>query len=323
MRIVDLFAGIGGFHYASANWGTVIYANEFDKFAARQYELNHRIEVDTRDIRNVPTTDIPFHDVLIAGFPCQPFSMAGISKRNSMNLPSGILDTRGTLFHEILRIVEDRRPKAVLMENVANLFHMEGGKTFETIKTSFERLNYVFYAAILDASIVVPQHRRRLYMIAWQKDDEAPIPLKSELLDTYPLYHLGVKGILEQNVDPKYTLSDRMWKTLQNHAKRHADKGNGFGYGLVTPETRATRTLLARYFKDGSDILVQQSDRNPRRLTPRECARLMGFPEEYRIECSDTQAYKQFGNAVVVPLAEQIVYNIYRTTRFDALYKPA
>lgn len=297
---IDLFAGIGGFRLAFEKaGGRCVFASEWDRFAAQTYEANFGHE-PLGDIHEIPETHISDHDVLTAGFPCQPFSIAGVTKNNALGKAHGFEHaTQGTLFFDVARIIKAKRPRAFLLENVKNLIRHDKGQTFEVIMDTLEdELGYYVYPTLLDARSVVPQHRERIYFIGFRE------PTKFKL-SPLPNLHPKFKDILEPKVDPKYTLSDRLWKYLREYAEKHRAKGNGFGFGLTDPEGVA-RTLSARYYKDGSEILIQQRGKNPRRLTPRECARLMGFPEEYRIVASDTKAYKQFGNSVAVPVVEHI-----------------
>ena len=297
---IELFAGIGGFRIAFQNvGGTCLFASEWDKYAAQTYELNFK-EAPSGDITKIPIEKIPDHDILTAGFPCQPFSIAGVTKNNALGNAHGFEHaTQGTLFFDVARIIKAKRPKAFLLENVKNLMRHDTGRTYETILNILEdELKYRVYPELLDAKSVVPQHRERIYLIGFRDDISFDLP---KLPDLKPRF----KKVLERKVDDRYTLTSHLWKYLQDYADKHRAKGNGFGFGLADPEGVA-RTLSARYYKDGSEILIQQKGKNPRRLTPRECARLMGFPEDFKIEVSDTRAYKQFGNSVVVPVVEHI-----------------
>jgi len=297
---IELFAGIGGFRLAFQNaGGTCLFASEWDKYAAQTYEANFH-EAPHGDITKVPIESIPDHDILTAGFPCQPFSIAGVTKNNALGNAHGFEHaTQGTLFFDVARIIQAKRPQAFLLENVKNLMRHDAGHTYETILNTLEdELGYHVYPELLDARSVVPQHRERIYLIGFRDPVSFELP---KLPDLKPRF----KKILQKNVEAKYTLTTHLWKYLRDYADKHRAKGNGFGFGLTDPEGIA-RTLSARYYKDGSEILIEQKDGNPRRLTPRECARLMGFPEEFKIEVSDTRAYKQFGNSVVVPVVEHI-----------------
>ena len=302
---IDLFAGIGGMRIAYENaGGHCVYSNEWNKYSQQTYFANFGEQPDG-DITKVNADDIPDHDILVAGFPCQPFSIAGVSKKQSMGRATGFEDkTQGTLFFDVCRILKAKRPKAFMLENVKNLKSHDRGRTFRVIMESLEELNYEVFHAILDGQTFVPQHRERILIIGFDRErygndieftfDISPVSPKPVMRD-----------ILESEVDPKYTLSDKLWIYLQNYAAKHRAAGNGFGYGIAEPNS-ISRTLSARYYKDGSEILVAQEGKNPRRLTPRECARLQGFPDSFIIPVSDTQAYKQFGNSVVVPLMENV-----------------
>lgn len=301
-KFIDLFAGIGGFRMAFQNLGgKCVFTSEWDKFSQKTYEANYG-EVPFGDITKVNEDLIPNHDILLGGFPCQPFSIAGVSKKNSLGRAHGFKDeTQGTLFFDVVRIIESKRPKAFLLENVKNLVSHDKKRTFKIIKGTLEELGYSVYTKVLDGQHFVPQHRERIFIVGFDKNvyqgnenfefPELPEPT-----------HV-IEDILESEVDDKYTLSDKLWNYLQNYAKKHKAKGNGFGFGLVDFDG-ISRTISARYYKDGSEILIPQEGKNPRRLTPRECARLQGYPEEFIIPVSDNQAYRQFGNSVVMPLVE-------------------
>lgn len=302
-KFIDLFAGIGGMRLAFEEaGGKCVFSSEIDKFCQKTYFANFG-SFPEGDITKINATDIPDHDVLVAGFPCQPFSIAGVSKKRSLGKEDGFLDkTQGTLFFDIARILKEKRPKAFLLENVKNLRSHDKGKTFKVICETLEGLGYKISSKILDGKHFVPQHRERIFIVGIENSIEIDNPLDSLEL---PESNYKIKDILDKNVDEKYTLSDKLWAYLQNYAEKHKAKGNGFGFGKVDLNG-ITRTLSARYYKDGSEILIPQRGKNPRRLTPRECARLQGFPEEYIIPVSDTQAYKQFGNSVTVPLIKVI-----------------
>ncbi|HWP00623.1 MAG TPA: DNA (cytosine-5-)-methyltransferase [Methylococcus sp.] len=299
-RFVDLFAGIGGIRLGFERiGGSCVYSVEWDKYARLTYAANFEVP-EGSDVRDVAA--LPEHDVLLAGFPCQPFSIAGVSKKTSLGRPHGFRDaTQGTLFFEIARLAEKHQPPVLFLENVKNLLRHDKGRTWDTIKNVLDELGYNVRHRVVDSRPWVPQKRERVFIVALHRDVygeqrfEFPDPPDPE---TGPV--LG--SILEPEVADKYRKSEHVWDYLQTYAKKHAAAGNGFGYGLVGPED-VTRTLSARYYKDGSEILVEtEHGRPPRMLTPRECARLMGFPDSFRIPVSDTQAYKQFGNAVVVPV---------------------
>lgn len=301
LRFVDLFAGIGGTRIAFEKAGCkCVFSSEWDKFAQITYEKNFG-EKPAGDIRKIQSSEVPEHDILVAGFPCQPFSISGVSKKNALGRPHGFDDpTQGTLFFEIKRILKDKKPQSFLLENVKNLRSHNKKNTFKVIIDTLEKeLGYKVYYKVLDAVNYVPQHRERIFIVGFRK------PLEFRFPDIESKTKPKFKDILENDVDKKYTLSDHLWDYLQKYAKKHREKGNGFGFGLTDLEGYS-RTLSARYYKDGSEILIAQNGNNPRRLTPRECARLMGFPESFIIPVSDTQAYKQFGNSIVGPLVFDI-----------------
>ncbi|SER07524.1 DNA (cytosine-5-)-methyltransferase [Thalassovita taeanensis] len=320
---IDLFAGIGGLRRAMEGaGGRCVFTSEWDRFAQQTYHANFP---DNRpiagDIREVDPEDIPDHDVLVAGFPCQPFSIAGVSKKNALGRAHGFLDeTQGTLFFDVLRILMHHRPAAFMLENVKNLKSHDKGRTFEVIRRALtEELGYTLHTQIIDAANFVPQHRERIVMVGFREATdfsfgELNLPgrqgrgmrdiLHPENGAEAPEGHYTVGP--DAKVSDKYTLTDKLWAYLQDYAAKHRAKGNGFGFGLVDGDSIA-RTLSARYYKDGSEILVSRGEgRNPRRLTPRECARLMGFDDSFRIPVSDTQAYKQFGNSVAVPVFAEV-----------------
>lgn len=320
---IDLFAGIGGLRRAMETaGGRCVFTSEWDRFAQQTYLANFP---DNRpiagDIREVDAGDIPDHDVLVAGFPCQPFSIAGVSKKNALGRLHGFQDeTQGTLFFDVLRILKDRRPAAFLLENVKNLKSHDKGRTFDVIQRKLtSELGYTLHTMIIDAAHFVPQHRERIVMVGFREHtgfswDDLRLPVRGhrrmkDILhpedgSEAPEGHFTVGS--KAKVNDKYTLSDKLWNYLQGYAAKHKAKGNGFGFGLVEGDSIA-RTLSARYYKDGSEILVSRGAmKNPRRLTPRECARLMGYSEDFRIPVSDTQAYKQFGNSVAVPVFAEV-----------------
>jgi len=311
---IDLFAGIGGTRLAFEKAGCeCVFSSEWDRFAQQTYEANFG-ERPKGDIRAIPSSEIPDHDILVAGFPCQPFSISGVSKKNALGRPHGFDDpTQGTLFFEIKRILADKRPSAFLLENVKNLRSHDKGNTYRIIRRTLEvDLGYTVFDTVMDASSYVPQHRERIFIVGFREPAFFAFP--QDMPRSKPRF----KDILDDDVADKYTLTDHLWAYLQEYAKKHKANGNGFGFGLADLHG-ISRTLSARYYKDGSEILVPQgSARNPRRLTPRECARLMGFTQfkaDFQIPVSDTQAYKQFGNAVVVPLVHQIAVQIVVTLR--------
>ncbi|SFM79311.1 DNA (cytosine-5-)-methyltransferase [Shimia aestuarii] len=321
---IDLFAGIGGLRKAMESaGGRCVFTSEWDRFAQQTYDANF---ADNRpiagDITEIEAADIPEHDVLVAGFPCQPFSIAGVSKKNALGRAHGFDDeTQGTLFFDVLRILKHHRPAAFMLENVKNLRSHDKGRTFEVImrKLRDELGYYVPDPRVLDAAHFVPQGRERIVIVGFREDvpfsfDDVVLPPRGQrrmrdilhpengIENPEGHYTLGN----DATVSDKYTLTDKLWKYLQDYAAKHKAKGNGFGFGLVDGDGIA-RTLSARYYKDGSEILVSRGEgNNPRRLTPRECARLMGYPEDFRIPVSDTQAYKQFGNSVAVPVFAEV-----------------
>ena len=302
---IDLFAGIGGMRLGFERaGGHCVYSSEWNKYSQQTYFANFG-EQPEGDITQVDATDIPGHDILVAGFPCQPFSIAGVSKKNSLGRATGFADkTQGTLFFDVCRILKAKRPKAFLLENVKNLCSHDRGRTFKVILESLDELGYSVYYAILDGQNYVPQHRERIIIVGFDKYRYGEdIEFEFDLTPSIPKPIM--RDILEPEVADKYTLSDKLWAYLQNYAAKHKAAGNGFGYGIA-PLDGISRTMSARYYKDGSEILIAQEGKNPRRLTPRECARLQGFPENFKIPVSDTQAYRQFGNSVVVPLIENV-----------------
>lgn len=319
---IDLFAGIGGMRKGfESQGGKCIFTSEWDKYASKTYKENFSIVHEIAgDITNVSAKAIPDHDVLLAGFPCQPFSIAGVSKKNALGRKHGFLDkTQGTLFFDIARIIEEKQPPAILLENVKNLMSHDKGRTFEIIRETLEsELGYKIFPKVIDGKGFVPQHRERIYIVGFKEDtdfswDAFESKRSNEMLMENILHPQDGTEKPEKDytisnrakVNSKYILSDKLWKYLQDYAAKHKAKGNGFGYGKVTKKCTA-RTLSARYYKDGSEILVNRGRGNPRRLTPRECARLMGYQDDFKIPVSDTQAYKQFGNSVVVPVIEEI-----------------
>ena len=320
---IDLFAGIGGLRTAfDGIGGRCVFTSEWDKYAQLTYQANYR---DNRpvagDITQVHVMDIPAHDVLVAGFPCQPFSIAGVSKKNSLGRKHGFADeTQGTLFFDVARIIDAHRPAAFLLENVKNLQSHDKGRTFEVIRRTLEdELGYHIQIRVINAKHFLPQHRERIVIVGFREEtgftwDDLHLP---------PIGETKMKSILHPQdgseapeghftlgdrakVNDKYTLTEHLWQYLQDYAAKHKAAGNGFGFGLVGPDDTC-RTLSARYYKDGSEILIGQGKKKPpRRLTPRECARLMGYPDDFRIPVSDTQAYKQFGNSVAVPVFHEV-----------------
>ena len=302
---IDLFAGIGGMRlaYESAG-GHCVYSNEWNKFCQQTYMSNFG-EVPDGDITQVIAEDVPDHDILLAGFPCQPFSIAGVSKKQSLGRATGFEDkTQGTLFFDVCRILKAKRPKAFMLENVKNLCSHDKGRTFKVILEALNELNYEVFYKVIDGQGFVPQHRERIIIVGFDRERfGSDVDFEFDITPKNP--KPVIRDILEQDVSEKYTLSDKLWCYLQNYAAKHKAAGNGFGYGIA-PLDGVSRTLSARYYKDGSEVLIEQKGKNPRKLTPRECARLQGFPDTFRITVSDTQAYRQFGNSVVVPLMESV-----------------
>ena len=304
-RFIDLFAGIGGMRIAfERNGGKCVYSSEWNKYSGETYKANFGEEPDG-DITKVEASAIPEHDILVAGFPCQPFSIAGVSKKNSLGRATGFEDkTQGTLFFDVCRILKEKRPSAFMLENVKNLKSHDKGNTYRVIREALDELDYEVFDDIIDGQAFVPQHRERIIIVGFdRKRYGKDIKFSFDITPVEP--KPTVKDILEDNVGDKYTLTDKLWNYLQAYAQKHKEAGNGFGYGIA-PLDGVSRTLSARYYKDGSEILIAQEGKNPRRLTPRECARLQGFPDDFKIVVSDTQAYKQFGNSVVVPLMTNI-----------------
>lgn len=310
---IDLFAGMGGFRLAmQAQGGKCVFSSEWNKYAQKTYLANFG-EMPFGDItKEITKSYIPRKfDVLCAGFPCQPFSIAGVSKKKSLGRETGFKDkTQGTLFFDVADIISRHRPKAFFLENVKNLVSHDKGNTFKVIKGTLEELRYSIYYLVMDGQAYVPQHRERIMLVGFDQDvfhGEEQFAFPEQKQSTR-----SIKEILDPDIDEKYTLSDKLWSYLQNYAEKHRAKGNGFGFGMVDLNG-ISRTLSARYYKDGSEILIPQAGgKNPRRLSPRECARLMGYPDKYRLnQVSDVQAYRQCGNSVVVPLitavAEQLV----------------
>ena len=302
---IDLFAGIGGMRLAfENNGGECLYSNEWNKYCQQTYFANFREQPDG-DITKVDARIIPNHDILVAGFPCQPFSIAGVSKKLSLGRETGFEDkTQGTLFFDVCRIIKAKRPKAFMLENVKNLKSHDKGNTFKVIMEVLEELDYEVFYEVLDGQNYVPQHRERILIVGFDRKRYGH-NVKFEFRLNPVIPKPVMRDILENSPNEKYTLSDKLWTYLQNYAAKHKAAGNGFGYGIASPDGIA-RTLSARYHKDGSEILIAQEGKNPRRLTPRECARLQGFPDTFKIVVSDTQAYQQFGNSVVVPLMTDV-----------------
>lgn len=327
-RFIDLFAGIGGIRMGFEGiGGGCVFTSEWDKYARQTYEANFHDgpgHLFAGDITQVDASDVPDHDVLLAGFPCQPFSIAGVSKKNALGRAHGFKDaTQGTLFFDVARIIDDKRPGVFLLENVKNLKSHDQGRTFKVITETLEKeLGYHITYKVMDARYWVPQGRQRILIVGFDGERTGDAGFSFDMVDTPPVgprmrdilhpedgseepeegYTIGKVA----KVNPRYTLTPRLWRYLRDYAAKHQAAGNGFGFGLVGPESVA-RTLSARYYKDGSEVLVSRGPgKRPRRLTPRECARLMGFPHDFEIPVSDTQAYKQFGNSVVAPMVTAV-----------------
>jgi len=297
---IDLFAGIGGIRQPfQKHGGYNVYSSEWDKFAQTTYRINYG-EVPDGDITLVDEKDIPDHDILLAGFPCQPFSQAGLHK--------GFEDTRGTLFFDIARILKEKRPKAFMLENVKQLRGHDKGNTIKVILSVLDELNYY----VPDPQILngyhfgLPQNRERIIIVGFNKDY---LPENFKEFE-YPVGQIDEKvcvgDVLEESVGERFTISDKLWEGHQARKRKHKKKGNGFGFALFNEDSKYTSTISARYYKDGSEALIEQSGKNPRMLTPRECARLQGFPDDFIIPVSNAQSYKQFGNSVCIPVIEAV-----------------
>ena len=324
-RFIDLFAGIGGIRLGfEAHGGQCVLTSEWNKFAQKTYLANFpesSNHIFIGDITKVDERDVPGHEILLAGFPCQPFSIAGVSKKNALGRPHGFeCTTQGTLFFDVARIIAEKKPKAFLLENVKNLVSHDKGNTFKVIlETLRDELGYEVHYKVIDGQHFVPQHRERILIVGFNGKtgftwDDLLLPAKGSIKLSSILHPQNGTELAEEpyttgeeaQVNSKYTLTPKLWKYLQDYAEKHRQAGNGFGFGLVGSDDIA-RTLSARYYKDGSEILVSQGKRKrPRRLTPRECARLMGFPDSFMIPVSDTQAYRQFGNSVVMPVMKEV-----------------
>lgn len=295
-KIIDLFAGIGGIRLGFEEFGGEgVFSSEWDKHAQTTYQANFN-EIPYGDITQINPEEIPSFDVLLGGFPCQPFSQAGLKR--------GFADTRGTLFFDVARIVHHHRPSVVFLENVKRFKTHDGGNTFNVVRSTLEEMGYEVHAKVLNAKdFGVPQNRERIYIIAFLGQTNFKFPegtgKKTKLGD-----------ILEKDVDDRYTLSDQLWAGHQRRKREHLEKGYGFGYSLFNHDSEYTSTISARYYKDGSEILIEQKGKNPRKLTPREAARLQGYPDDFVIPVSDTQAYKQFGNSVAVPVIRALAKEI-------------
>ncbi len=297
---IDLFAGIGGIRQAfQRHGGYTVYSSEWDKFAQKTYRINYGEEPDG-DITQVNEKDIPDHDILLAGFPCQPFSQAGLKK--------GFEDTRGTLFFDIARILKEKRPKAFMLENVKQLKGHDKGNTIKVILSVLDELNYyVPEPQVLNAyDFGIPQNRERIIIVGFNRDYLPQNYEEFNYPQGKPNLNVKVGDILEREVSERFTISDKLYQGHLERKKMHKNKGNGFGFCLFNSESKYTSTISARYYKDGSEALIEQEGKNPRMLTPRECARLQGFPENFIIAVSNSQAYKQFGNSVCIPVIEAV-----------------
>lgn len=324
-KFIDLFAGIGGIRLGfEGHGGKCVFTCEWNKFSQKTYLANFPQTSDhmfAGDITEIDEKDIPEHDVLLAGFPCQPFSIAGVSKKNALGRPHGFeCTTQGTLFFDVARIIAEKKPKAFLLENVKNLLSHDKGNTFKVIlHTLRDELGYEIHYKVIDGQHFVPQHRERILIVGFRGKtdfswDALQLPEKGTVKLSSILHPQDGTELSEEpytaddngKINSKYTLTPKLWAYLQAYAEKHRKAGNGFGFGLVDGNS-VTRTLSARYYKDGSEVLVSQGKRKrPRRLTPRECSRLMGFPEDFIIPVSDTQAYRQFGNSVVMPVMKEV-----------------
>jgi DNA (cytosine-5)-methyltransferase 1 len=325
-KFIDLFAGIGGIRLGfESNGGKCVFTSEWNEFSKKTYVENFGDDhTFIGDIVTYPAENVPEHDVLLGGFPCQPFSIAGVSKKNSLGRPHGFeCTTQGTLFFDVARIISAKRPKAFLLENVKNLLSHDKGRTFQVIlQTLRDELGYEVHTKIIDGQHFTPQHRERIIIVGFSSPtkfswENLKLPEYGPRLDSILHKTNGTEPVLPWDgdrffdhqtnmVQPRYTLTENLWSYLQSYAEKHRAAGNGFGYGMAYGHS-VTRTLSARYYKDGSEILVWQGDHlRPRRLTPRECARLMGFPDTFKIPVSDTQAYRQFGNSVVMPVMKEV-----------------
>lgn len=305
-KVIDLFAGIGGirlgFEKAFKDKVSFVFSSEIDVHAQKTYNANFG-EIPHGDITQIEAENIPKHDIILAGFPCQAFSVAGLKK--------GFEDTRGTLFFDVARIAKHHKPKLIFLENVKGFKNHDKGNTFKVVKKTLEDLGYQVFADVLNAKhFGVPQNRERIYIVAFLKEAmNNKINLDFEKIkQTKKMSKVG--DILEKTVEPKYTISDKLWAGHQRRKLEHKAKGNGFGYSIFNEQSEYTSTISARYYKDGSEVLIEQKNKNPRKLTPREAGRLQGFPNSFKIPVSDTQAYKQFGNSVAVPVIEELAKNI-------------
>ncbi len=314
LKFIDLFAGIGGIRLGFENAGMkCVYSNEYNISAAATYKANFGEDIDTRDIKEVDAKDIPSHDILCAGFPCQPFSRAGVSARAGLKRAHGFGDElQGNLFFEILRIVNYHRPSVVFLENVANFETHDSGNTLRVVKESLEELGYNFTYKVIDASLKVPQRRRRIYMIATLSNEFS----FKDILPTNMVF----KDIMEENPDPKYTISEKLWVSHQARTERNKQKGYGFRHNILDVSGIA-HTLTSRYGKDGRENLILQEGDFPRMLTAKECTRLMGFPEDFILPEAKTPTYQQMGNSVCVPIIEELATQVYDLLAYESMKK--
>lgn len=312
LKAIDLFAGIGGirlgFEQIFKNKIEFVFSSEIDKFAKQTYYANYG-ETPKDNITQIKAEDIPAHDIILAGFPCQAFSIAGLRK--------GFEDTRGTLFFDVARIAKYHKPKVIFLENVKGFKNHDKGNTFKVVKRTLENLGYRIYADILNAkNFGIPQNRERIYIIAILNNFNQDGIINFETLKNIRISS-KVGDILQSNVDEKYTISDKLWQGHQRRKEEHKLKGNGFGYCMFNKNSPYTSTISARYYKDGSEILIEQQGKNPRKLTPREAGNLQGFPQNFIIPVSDVQAYKQFGNSVAIPVIRELAKQIYKEIFYE------
>lgn len=312
LKAIDLFAGIGGirlgFEQIFKNKIEFVFSSEIDKFAKQTYYANYG-EIPKDNITQIKAEDIPAHDIILAGFPCQAFSIAGLRK--------GFEDTRGTLFFDIARIAKYHKPKVIFLENVKGFKNHDKGNTFKVVKRTLENLGYRIYADILNAkNFGIPQNRERIYIIAILNNFNQDGIINFETLKNIRISS-KVGDILQSNVDEKYTISDKLWQGHQRRKEEHKLKGNGFGYCMFNKNSPYTSTISARYYKDGSEILIEQQGKNPRKLTPREAGNLQGFPQNFIIPVSDVQDYKQFGNSVAIPVIRELAKQIYKEIFYE------
>ncbi len=318
---IDLFSGVGGLRLGlEAVGGRCAFSCEKDKPACKTYEswFGENPFGDVMDLSQ--SGKIPDHDLLAAGFPCQPFSIAGVSKKKSLGRAHGFKDrTQGTLFFHLAKIIQNKKPPVVLLENVKNLRSHDKGRTWATIYEQLDALGYEVFDRIIDAADYVPQHRERIFIVGFLRSKfTKQVREQFQFPEPPDGPRPQLASILEHSPDSKYTLTVKLWQYLQDYAEKHRKKGNGFGFGIANPDG-ITRTLSARYYKDGSEILISQAGSRPRRLTPDECRALMGFPEELEVVVSDMQAYKQFGNSVVPAVVSAVSRQIVEVMKWQLL----